>query len=347
MANDSRHSSEVISRAESTGQSLAVREMDNDLIQHRDEWTIEQIVTAMRKVKDLLKEVMVEGEHYGKLTESAKKPTLYKSGAEKLAQLFRLAPVCEEISERDLPGGHREYRVRVSLVHIPTGVKWGDSVGLCTTMESKYRFREAKRSCPACGVEAIIWSRFEPQGWICFHKMGGCGARFAETDPRITEQRVGRVENENPADLFNTVLKMAYKRAFVSAVIVATGASDIFIPDVDEGDEIEETEVIPVQPKASKPAVSPQSGEPQPTRSQPRNQPVQSQPATSPSSRDPVREKILRFHVEPLRRGLGEDGFQQALAELGALSVDELSTEALEQYLVPRLLEKVRAKYAR
>lgn len=311
------------------------------------EWTIEQIVSAMRKIKDLLKEVMVEGEHYGRLTESAKKPTLYKSGAEKLAQLFRLAPVCKEIVERDLPGGHREYRVRLALVHIPTGVEWGDSVGLCTTMESKYRFREAKRSCPLCGAEAIIWSKFEPVGWVCFHKLGGCGARFAETDPRITDQRVGRVENENPADLFNTALKMAYKRAFVSAVILATGASDIFIPDVDEGDEIEEPVPAPSAQRVG--GQSPQAMLQRSRSSQPSPNATSAARTNSHEPvRDPVREKIIRFQVEPLRRGLGDEEFFHVLEEeFGVSSLDELSTEIIEQQLVPVILQRVRAKYAR
>ena len=37
-----------------------------------------------------------------------------------------------------------------------------------------------------------------------------------------------------PADVCNTVLKMAKKRAFVDAVIVATSASDIFTQDLEE-----------------------------------------------------------------------------------------------------------------
>src|SRR5262249_16821181 len=42
--------------------------------------------------------------------------------------------------------------------------------------------------------------------------------------------------NRQPADLANTVLKMAVKRSFVAAVITALAASDIFTQDVTDND---------------------------------------------------------------------------------------------------------------
>jgi hypothetical protein len=44
----------------------------------------------------------------------------------------------------------------------------------------------------------------------------------------------GRSENPDIADLYNTVLKMAKKRAFVDATITATAASDFFTQDVED-----------------------------------------------------------------------------------------------------------------
>ena len=43
-----------------------------------------------------------------------------------------------------------------------------------------------------------------------------------------------KVENDNPADCYNTVLKMAKKRALVDAVLTATAASDIFTQDLED-----------------------------------------------------------------------------------------------------------------
>ena len=46
--------------------------------------------------------------------------------------------------------------------------------------------------------------------------------------------RVVKGENPDIADCYNTVLKMAYKRALVAATLNATAASDIFIQDLDD-----------------------------------------------------------------------------------------------------------------
>ncbi|WP_418719751.1 hypothetical protein [Bilophila wadsworthia] len=45
---------------------------------------------------------------------------------------------------------------------------------------------------------------------------------------------MGRVEHDNPADYYNTCLKMAKKRALVDAVLTCTAASDIFTQDIED-----------------------------------------------------------------------------------------------------------------
>ena len=44
-------------------------------------------------------------------------------------------------------------------------------------------------------------------------------------------QIVHRIEHDNPADYYNTVKKIGKKRAYNDAVLTATAASDIFMPD--------------------------------------------------------------------------------------------------------------------
>jgi len=44
----------------------------------------------------------------------------------------------------------------------------------------------------------------------------------------------GKAENPDIADVYNTVLKIAKKRAHVDAIITVTAASDIFIQDVED-----------------------------------------------------------------------------------------------------------------
>jgi hypothetical protein len=116
-------------------------------------------------------------------------------------------------------------------------------------MESKYRYREGKRKCPACGSEAIIKGKAEyGGGWLCFAKKGGCGAKYKDGDPTIECQQAGRIESEDPADQYNTVLKMAKKRAHVDATLTATAASDIFTQDVEDF-----AENVHVEPPKSRP----------------------------------------------------------------------------------------------
>jgi hypothetical protein len=47
-----------------------------------------------------------------------------------------------------------------------------------------------------------------------------------------------KMENPDIADQYNTVLKMAKKRAHVDAILTATGASDIFTQDVEDMPEV-------------------------------------------------------------------------------------------------------------
>jgi len=180
-----------------------------------------------------MRAVMQEGFHYGVIP-GTEKPTLLKPGAEKLTTTFRLAPLLH-VEARDLENRHREYQVRCTLVHIPTGRVYGEGVGSCSTLEGRYRYRISERTCPHCGRASIIKGKAEyGGGWICFQRKGGCGAKFADQDLSIVSQSTGRIENPDLADTYNTVLKMAKKRALIDATLTTTAASDIFTQDLDD-----------------------------------------------------------------------------------------------------------------
>jgi hypothetical protein len=49
-----------------------------------------------------------------------------------------------------------------------------------------------------------------------------------------SKERKYRYAEECPENIYNTILKMAKKRAFVDAVLTATGASDLFTQDLDD-----------------------------------------------------------------------------------------------------------------
>lgn len=189
---------------------------------------IDELLNKVALVMETMKATMKEGEHFGVIPGCGTKPALLKAGAEKLGMVFRIKPNFE-VQERDLGKGHREYFVKCSLSDGTQGV------GSCSTMESKYRYRQGERTCPECGKATIIVGKKEyGGGFLCFAKKGGCGAKFQDNDERIILQSVGKVEHDNPADYYNTCLKMAKKRAHVDAIITSTACSDIFTQDIEE-----------------------------------------------------------------------------------------------------------------
>jgi hypothetical protein len=183
-------------------------------------------------IQQAMQQAMREDEHFGTIP-GTKKPTLLKPGAEKLCVLFNLRPEYQ-ITRADLPDGHREYQIICNLLNV-SGDHVGQGLGLCSTLETKYRWRTSERICPECGNPAIIKGRAEyGGGWVCFKKKGGCGAKWTDGDALIEDQTVGRCENPDLADTWNTVLKMSKKRALVDAVLTTTAASDVFTQDMEE-----------------------------------------------------------------------------------------------------------------
>lgn len=199
-----------------------------------DERSVAEVRNQVQKIQQLMRDVMQDGQHFGKVPGCGEKPTLLKPGAEKLCFTFRVAPEFQIVRE-DLSNGHREYQITCRLRSMTTGDLVGEGVGSASTMESKYRWRNAGKVCPSCGKETIIAGKAEyGGGWLCYAKKGGCGAKFDSDDPAITSQPVGKVENPDIADVYNTVLKIAKKRAHVDATITAFAASDIFTQDVED-----------------------------------------------------------------------------------------------------------------
>jgi hypothetical protein len=195
--------------------------------------SIDELVARVDKIRTVRDRVMKDGAHYGRIP-GIDKPTLLKPGAEILCLTFQLGPTFTT-DERSLAGGHREVVATCTLVHQPTGAAVGAGLGSCSTLEAKYAYRTMSRRCPTCGKASIIAGKEQyGGGWICWKKKAGCGAKFSHADPAITSQLSGRVPNPDLADQYNTVLKMATKRALVAAVLMVTGASELFTQDVED-----------------------------------------------------------------------------------------------------------------
>lgn len=192
-----------------------------------------QLQQQVNVIQEAMRQVMEEGVHFGRIPGCGDKPGLFKPGAEKLSLMFRLN-TSFDVTKLELGNGHREYSVVCSVRDVH-GRLIGQGVSSCSTMESKYRYRNGERVCPACGKPTIIKGKAEfGGGWLCFAKKGGCGAKFADGDKSVEAQQVGKVENPDIADVYNTVLKMAKKRAHVDGVLTTTGASDIFTQDIED-----------------------------------------------------------------------------------------------------------------
>lgn len=210
------------------------------------------LVARLDAIKEAQADAMTDGVDYGVIP-GTQKPTLLKPGAEKLAALFQLdvQPQNEKRWEED---GHLTVISRVTIFHAPTGSRLGSGEGVCTTRERKYAYRTANLTCPNCDAETVFRSKHPPRenpdaepGWFCWAKKGGCGANFAADEDKITGQERGQVDNPDLPDLWNTVDKMATKRALVAAVLIVTGASAVFTQDVEDMDAADGA-----QPKAQK-----------------------------------------------------------------------------------------------
>ncbi len=240
------------------------------------ELSVPEVLNQIRKIQELMAQGMHDGEHYGVIPGTGNKATLLKPGAEKLCMMFRLAPSYAHEREREPGNAHLTITSTCTLTHIPTGMVYGTGSGMCSTHESKYAYRKAARACPQCGnVGSVIKGRAEyGGGWLCWQKNGGCGAKFPDGHKPIEEQQTGKVANEDVADQWNTVLKMADKRALVAACLNATAASDIFTQDLEDlgpvtptvtEDQRDETAANNAKPVNQPPPQQTQTGQPEAT----------------------------------------------------------------------------------
>ena len=208
----------------------------------------------VKLIQDVMEAVMKKDEHYGVIP-GTNKPTLLKPGAEKLCLTFRLDPQYNSLETYD--GSHLTVKSKCTLYHINSEKRLGSGEGSCSTKETKYAYRHGARKCPHCGKESIIKGKEEfGGGWLCFKKKGGCGAKFADGDTAIESQASGLVPNENLADQYNTVLKIANKRSLVAAVLNVTAASDIFTQDVEDYTDITPEPRKPVVTEAAQAEVA-------------------------------------------------------------------------------------------
>lgn len=190
---------------------------------------VESIIRQTNQVKLLMQQGMTDGVHYGKIPGCGPKPTLLQPGAQKLMLMFGLADTYN-IEREDLPNGHREYTVTCTLVSKGSGCIQGSGIGLCSTMEKKYRYRNVADyevlDQPIPNDARQKKAEYRKQGY---------GMKKVNDEWRWVRFKDSTAqENPDIADTYNTVIKMASKRALIAAILNSLAVSDLFTQDVEE-----------------------------------------------------------------------------------------------------------------
>lgn len=227
----------ALTRGQDASGTLAMALLSDDAFETR--------LDALRKGQDRIsrvkRELMQDGAHYGVIP-GTKKPTLLKPGAEVLCSIYGLRP--DFVPTLQYGDGATTPTITVLMrceLHLgdTSGPVVAVGYGAANSWEARYRYRQGQRACPKCGViGAVIKGKAEyGGGWLCWPKAkqaAGCGAKFADDDQDIVGQAVGQVDNPDPYDLLNTLVKMSKKRAHIDAALTGTASSDLFTQDLDE-----------------------------------------------------------------------------------------------------------------
>lgn len=177
--------------------------------------SIEDLAARAKDLDRFYRMLMQEGTDYGVIP-GTPKPSLWKPGAELLRLWSGLRPIYDNDDSRsDRKAGYIHWLSTCRLLN-KAGEVVGELSGTCNSHEAKYRWR-------------WVWERELPPN---IDKNGLVS--------KVINQRGDvkwRIENDNPADLDNTILKMSQKRAFVGDILMVTGASRIFTQTIEEEDE--------------------------------------------------------------------------------------------------------------
>ena len=208
----------------------------------------EEMKAQLAVLQDVCKHYLTNKVDYGLIPGTGAKPVLFKPGAEKLMDVFGLAvdPVIESKTE-DWETGLFDYTIKAYIKTRDGKLTLSSALGSCSSFESKYRYvtKKNKITCPSCDSEGtILKSKFPDKktgdiGWWC--KNEACKVNYPSTEPAIVaqieemkSQPKEKEQREDMADVKNTILKMAEKRAVVAAVIRACRAAEIFTQDMED-----------------------------------------------------------------------------------------------------------------
>lgn len=207
--------------------AIAIQERENFLFHLTPEALAIQVAneTALRKIlTSYVRDQLQEKHHYYFLNDKQKedggKPALAKDGALNISSLFKVTPLAEDPIINYEENGHMTVRFRVNIVNA-AGTVMARGEGMASTRESKYASQRrwlTEKHLP----EGINKEDLQVEDRV--GKWGPYKAYLVET-------------TSNPADHYNTVLKMAEKRAVVGAATKLPLVSELFTQDIEPGED--------------------------------------------------------------------------------------------------------------
>jgi hypothetical protein len=269
----------------------------------KSQFTSLEIRQQVQVIQQVMEDVMKKDVHYGALPGCGDKPTLLKPGAEKIMMVFRLAAEPEVI---DLAKDDEEndYLVKTRITHAPTGMFLGTGVGKCSSKEEKYKWRAA----------------------VCEEEYEDTPAerRRIKYKKRYNSTQVDKIQQVRvePADIANTVLKMAKKRSLVDGVLTCTAASDCFnqdLEDLPEGMDTDNDQQRPTKPKVAEPKTT--------------TKPAQEKPPQQ-TSQQQTQQKLTGGITEPQAKAI------ERICERNKLEVTQITYDHCKKLILGELTKQ-------
>jgi len=185
--------------------------------------------------RQFFSEVMVKDMDFGVIPGTNGKPSLLKPGAESLLEFYAYAGVIKEQQEKkDYDTGFYDITVIIQILDKATGRIVAEGVGSANVYEARYRYRWVYKNEIPVGTD-----------------VAGLKTRKFTSKKNGQEYTQYRLENDDLFSLWNTVLKMAKKRALVDGALQATRSSGIFTQDLEDMEEWMEGETAAAQTGAT------------------------------------------------------------------------------------------------
>jgi hypothetical protein len=222
------------------------------LVLNQKNWALTHPVEYQARMHNILvdfvQRVMVKDVDYGHIKGCGDKPMLFKAGAEKTLNLFRMSVRFELVNSQedwDKPLFSYNYK---ATVRGPDGQIISECDSNCNSWESKYRYRMVSEQYakPDEKAEAV-------------------GKKSTQKGPMLL------LPNKDIYSQINTIQKMAQKRAMVGAVLIAANASAFFQNldkmaeiDIEEDFEPIDAEIVSSPVPSPKPTPKKAPAKPQP-----------------------------------------------------------------------------------